>query len=40
MLGDGMADNAWAYVFKLNLRDKELCYLTLFDGAPKNLGNS
>ena len=37
MLGDGTVGNAWAYVFKINLRDKEFCYLMLFDGAPKNL---
>ena len=39
MLGDGTVGNAWAYVFKINLRDKEFCYLMLFDGAPKNLDN-
>ena len=37
---DGMALNAWAYTFKINLRDKEFCYLTLFEGAPKKLDSS
>jgi len=27
ILGDGMVDYAWAYAFKINIRDKEFCYL-------------